>query len=136
MPMSDPLPIRVPWRDFPDVAIHATESAVKQHPFYGAAKIGDIRAAFTLVDHTLSHSVIDSLRARLAGLAEVRWLPVIAEEAFGVNRIPLAVAEAIAARLGGTVDPAIGQCNAVGHTGASHSPDSRDRLSSAFRGKL
>lgn len=118
-PMSDPLPVRVAWRSFPDVAIHATESAVKQHPLYAAAKAGDVQAAFALVDDTLSRNATDSLLTRLARVLNLRWLPVIAEEAFGVNRIPLAVAEALAARLGGTVDSAIGQSNTVGHTGAS-----------------
>ena len=33
-------PIRTPWRDFPDVLIHANESAVKQHLNYAAAKAG------------------------------------------------------------------------------------------------
>jgi len=99
--MSDPLPVRVAWRNFPDVAIHATESAVKQHPLYAAAKAGDVQAAFALVDDTLSRNATDSLLTRLARVLNLRWLPVIAEEAFGVNRIPLAVAEALAARLGG-----------------------------------
>ena len=31
-------PPRTPWGNFPDVLIHAGESAVKQHPAYKAAK--------------------------------------------------------------------------------------------------
>ena len=31
---------RTPWVNFPDVLIHASESAVKQHPAYKAAKAG------------------------------------------------------------------------------------------------
>jgi hypothetical protein len=34
---------------FPDVLIHASESAVKQHPAYWAAKTGDDDAAAALV---------------------------------------------------------------------------------------
>ncbi|MDO8464453.1 MAG: hypothetical protein Q7S46_04260 [Gallionella sp.] len=38
-------PPRKPWEDFPNVLIHASESAVKQHPHYWAAKTGDAVAA-------------------------------------------------------------------------------------------
>lgn len=42
-------PPRTPWGNFPDVLIHASESAVKQHPAYEAAKSGDDSAATNLV---------------------------------------------------------------------------------------
>lgn len=42
-------PARTEWGDFPDILIQADESAVKQHPFYLAAKAGDIAAAKQLV---------------------------------------------------------------------------------------
>jgi hypothetical protein len=42
-------PPRTPWGNFPDVLIHASESAVKQHPAYLAAKSGDDNAATDLV---------------------------------------------------------------------------------------
>ena len=42
-------PPRTPWEFFPDVFIHASESAVKQHPAYTAAKAGDDDAAIALV---------------------------------------------------------------------------------------
>lgn len=57
--------------------------------------------------------------ARFREMTNLRWLPVVAEEATGVNSIPLLMALALAARLGGTVDEGVVQINAVGHTGAS-----------------
>lgn len=47
-------PPRLPWNGFPDVSIHASESAVKQHPRYPAAKSGDAEAAIVLVHDTLN----------------------------------------------------------------------------------
>jgi hypothetical protein len=47
-------PPRTPWGDFTDVLIHATESAVKQHAAYRAAKSGSGEAALVLVNDTLS----------------------------------------------------------------------------------
>ena len=49
-------PPRTPWLDFPDVFIHASESAVKRHPHYRAAKSGDAQAAAALVAATSSHA--------------------------------------------------------------------------------
>jgi hypothetical protein len=46
-------PPRVPWKKFPDVLIHAGESAVKKHPLYHAAKSGDADAAEQLVNDTI-----------------------------------------------------------------------------------
>ena len=47
-------PPRTAWNNFPDVLIHATESAVKQHPAYQAAKAGNGAAATELVNDTMS----------------------------------------------------------------------------------
>jgi len=47
--MRDVKPPRAAWNKFPDVLIHASESAVKQHPHYQAAKSGDAEAAEALV---------------------------------------------------------------------------------------
>jgi hypothetical protein len=38
-------PPRSAWRNFPDVLIHAQESAVKKHAGYLAAKSGEIASA-------------------------------------------------------------------------------------------
>ena len=47
-------PPRTAWGNFPDVLIHASETAVKQHPAYKAAKSGNGNAAIALVSDTLS----------------------------------------------------------------------------------
>ena len=47
-------PPRTPWGNFPDVLIHASESAVKQHPAYRAAKAGHVLSATALVNDTMS----------------------------------------------------------------------------------
>ncbi len=49
---------RIPWGVFPPVWIHASETAVKQHPAYGAAKVGDPDAAYKLVIETRSLDIV------------------------------------------------------------------------------
>ena len=46
--------VRTPLHGFPDVIIHATETAVKKHPRYKEAKSGDSEAAIELVQATIS----------------------------------------------------------------------------------
>ena len=60
-------PPRTAWGNFPDVLIHASESAVKQHPAYKAAKVGDGNAAIALVSHTMSASQNQNLAVLLEG---------------------------------------------------------------------
>jgi hypothetical protein len=55
-------PPRTPWGNFPDVLIHASESAVKQHPAYLAAKAGDDNAATALVMDTFNLECALALR--------------------------------------------------------------------------
>ena len=64
-------PPRTAWGAFPDVVIHATESAVKQHPAYKAAKSGDDDAAADLVLDTFSLEKTHALE-ELVG-AHQRW---------------------------------------------------------------
>jgi hypothetical protein len=57
-------PYRSPWKTaFPDVVLHASESIVKQHPAYLAAKSGDTAAALVLIADTLSDVAIQQLQA-------------------------------------------------------------------------
>jgi hypothetical protein len=48
-------PPRTAWGKFPDVQIHASETAVKKHPSYHAAKLGDADAAAKLVSETINN---------------------------------------------------------------------------------
>ncbi len=97
--------------------IHASESAIKKHPDYAAAKSGDADAAGRLVEQTLN---IDQVLA-LAFLAQGRAPTLVsahAYEASGVNAIPEAMAEALGVLLGWPVDGSVVQINVVSHTGA------------------
>lgn len=110
-------PHRVPLRDFPDVELHASESAVKGHPRYRAAKTGDAVAAAALVAESINAQAVQRLAALLGGRA-VKLVPIHALESEGVNEIPAAMAEELSRRLRLTVHDSIVQLNSVGHTGA------------------
>jgi hypothetical protein len=111
-------PIRTRWNGFPDVIIHATESAVKQHQSYLAAKSGDSDAAFVLVQDTISPIAIQSLCSLISGKS-----PFLASahafERAGVNAIPEALADALSMQMQCPTDNSIVQVNVVGHTGAN-----------------
>ncbi|WP_296488942.1 hypothetical protein [Rhodoferax sp.] len=80
-------PPRSPWGNFPDVLIHASESAVKQHPAYKAAKAGDGNAAIALVNNTMSEAqnlaLVNLLRGHTPTLVSAH-----AYEREGINAIP------------------------------------------------
>ena len=111
-------PVRVPLYGFPDVVLHADESAVKRHPQYQAAKAGDITAADLLVAELASQERLGELTASLKGHA-VELVPIHALESAGVNEIPAALARRLSAWLGFPINVSIVQTNTVGHTGAS-----------------
>ena len=110
-------PPRSPWDSFPDVLIHAGESAVKQHPAYRAAKSGDDLAARELVWETINPDKVQVLADLLTGRAPV-LVSAHAFEQTGVNAIPEALADELGRRLGWTVDANVVQSNIVAHTGA------------------
>lgn len=116
--MNDPIPIRTSWFDFPDVILHASETAVKQHVAYTNAKAGDSDAAFQLVQDTISPEAVAKIIDLAAG-----GVPLLASahafEKTGVNAIPEALADELAERTGFPVDGSIVQINVVGHTGAN-----------------
>jgi hypothetical protein len=111
-------PTRTEWGDFPDVLIHADESAVKQHFDYLAAKAGDVAAAKQLVADVLNPNAAARIREALSG-SSAFITPVFAEEQMGINRIPAVFAEVLGERLDLPVYDEIVQINKVGHTGAS-----------------
>lgn len=110
-------PPRTAWNSFPDVLIHASESAVKQHPAYLAAKSGDAVAAVHLVRDTLNPQQVEVLGRMLAGHQPV-LVSAHALENQGVNAIPEVLADELGKRLGWPVDAGVVQVNVVGHTGA------------------
>ena len=110
-------PPRTVWNNFPDVLIHATESAVKQHPAYQAAKAGNGAAATELVNETMSEQqniyLADLLRGRRPTLVSAH-----AYEREGVNAIPENFAVEISKALSWPHDFGVAQINVVSHTGA------------------
>lgn len=111
-------PPRIPWRNFPDVSIHAEESAVKRHPDYPAAKSGDVLAARRLAEAMSREEITEALRGTIADAAPL-VASVHAHEAQGINRIPAVLAEVLAERLSLRAEESIVQINRSGHTGAS-----------------
>ncbi len=110
-------PPRLSWDGFPDVLLHASESAVKQHPRYPAAKSGDAEAAIALVHDTLNPDQVRALGAMFPGETPT-LVSAHAYEREGVNAIPEALADELGRRLDWPVDSEIVQSNIVAHTGA------------------
>lgn len=111
-------PPRIALDRFPDVVIHAGESAVKRHSQYAAGKAGDIDAARDLVSVFVNGTCIGRLSELLGGRL-VELVPVHALESEGVNEIPAALGSELSRRLGLPVNQSVLQANSVGHTGAS-----------------
>ncbi|MDD5028678.1 MAG: phosphoribosyltransferase [Rhodoferax sp.] len=110
-------PPRTPWGNFPDVLIHASESAVKQHPAYKAAKAGDGNAAIVLVSATMNAAINQSLTTLMAG-HQPTLVSAHAFERGAVNAIPEIFADLLHKVLDWPVDTDIYQTNVVFHTGA------------------
>lgn len=114
---SFPKVARTPLHEFPDVIIHAGETAVKKHPRYKEAKAGDSEAAFDLVQATINDEQVETLKSLLNGRTPL-LVSAHAYESEGVNAIPEAFADELAQRLGLLVDGGIVQTNVVAHTGS------------------
>jgi len=108
---------RAPWNDFPPVVRNGDLKGLEVHPEYKAAKAGDWSSAFQLVEKVITPEFIDKLREGLSGRSP-RIVPVLAEESSGRNKIPLALAAAIAARLGLDVETEIVQGTRAFRTGS------------------
>jgi len=110
-------PPRTPWGNFPDVLIHANESAVKQHAAYKAAKAGDGTAAMALIRDTMNTDRNRDLAQLLVGQAPT-LVSAHAYERNAVNAIPEVFADMLSQALDWPVDHGIYQGNVVFHTGA------------------
>ena len=111
-------PPRTPWGNFPDVLIHASESAVKQHPAYKAAKAGGDDAATALVLDTFNMERAQALK-RIAGDTTPTLVSAHALEREGVNAIPEVFAERLSQVLGWPAETGVVQVNVVSHTGSN-----------------
>ena len=111
-------PPRTPWNQFPDVLIHASESTVKKHPAYEAAKSGDDVSATHLVLTCLNLAQVVALNQLVAG-KQPTLVSAHAMERHGVNAIPEVFADELGRLLSWPVDTGIVQTNVVSHTGAN-----------------
>lgn len=107
----------------PDAIIGSTLGSASKHPDYAAAKAGDVAAATRLAVDLVTPEMVTKVAAALGG-ARPRVLPVAAEESSGRNKIPRAVAEVLAARLGLETATGIVQANRAQRTGL----DGLDRI--------
>jgi hypoxanthine-guanine phosphoribosyltransferase len=113
-----PLPLRAPWPPgFPDADIHASESLVKKHPLYAAAKGGDTAASVGLVMDLVDEAAIECLR-RYRSRAPV-LVPVHGLEGVSANTIPAALAVCLSDALGFELSTEIVQTSKAAHTGSS-----------------
>ncbi len=115
------LPPRRTWRHgFPDAVLLASESEVKKHSCYLAAKSGDDVAATELVHSLVGPNGIVQVRRLLefVGDQECSLVCAHAYEQEGINAIPAALSEHLSALLNVPYFPNIVQSNVVAHTGA------------------
>ncbi|EHW7386091.1 phosphoribosyltransferase [Escherichia coli] len=124
---------RAPWGDFPKVIRNGDLGSLTNEPEYQAAKQGDTEAALALVDRLISDDTVAQLKT-LIGDEKPRIVPVLAVEASGNNKIPLAMAEVLADRLGLEVELDIIQREKVGRTGAGS--DHRLAFNPTFEGAV
>jgi len=111
-------PHRTSLYGFPDVVLHADESAVKRHPQFAPAKAGDILAAEALVADMANGDCVPVLQV-LVDRRRAELVSVHALETEGVNEIPAALAKLLSVWLGLPSNESVVQSNTVGHTGAS-----------------
>ena len=124
---------RAPWGDFPRVIRNDDLGALQDEPEYQAAKAGDKQAALDLVDRLLTDDTAQRIKDQ-TGDRKPLVLPVLAVEAAGNNKIPLAMAEVLADRLGLGIELGIVQREKVGRTGAGS--DHRLAFNPSFKGDV
>ncbi|MFT2112535.1 conjugal transfer protein TraN, partial [Marinomonas sp. 2405UD68-3] len=81
---------RAPWYDFPQVIRNGDLGSLKNEPEYQAAKSGGRHVAINLVDRLLTDDTVGKIREQI-GDGKPLVLPVLAVEAAGNNKIPLAM---------------------------------------------
>lgn len=110
-------PYRQAWEEhFPPVILQAPIGSAKNHHSYEAAKAGGIEAALLLASDLVNDAAIQKI-ADVIGNKNPLLIPVHAEEAISINRIPLAYALVIAAKLNLSVELVIVQAAKVSRTG-------------------
>lgn len=115
------LPQRAPWDEFPPVIRNGDLKDLSSQEEYIAAKSGDVYSAMVMVKRLLKPSTVMTIKRQI-GETRPKVLPVIAQEALGMNTIPLATANLIAEALGLEVERDVFQSNSPKRTnkGADH----------------
>lgn len=103
--------------NIPDALIFHTLGRLSEHPHYLAAKAGDFKAALVVVQDLMATIELDNLRPYVEQQATL--LPVLAQEAQGRNKLPLALALYLEHKLGLPVELGIGQATKVSRTSLS-----------------
>ena len=98
----------------PDVVIGHKLGELSSHPDYAAAKAGDTEAALRIALDMVDDAMIEAVRKAAKGADVI--IPVVSVEATGRNKIPLAVAEVLADRLGATAESQIVQADSPKRT--------------------
>lgn len=110
-------PYRQVWeKNFPPVVLQAAIGCAKKHSSYEVAKAGGIEAALILANDLINDEATKKISA-LIGSKKPLLIPVHAEEAISINRIPLAYAMVIAAKFNLNVELNIVQAAKVSRTG-------------------
>lgn len=124
---------RAPWNDFPKVIRNSGLGVLKNEPNYLAAKAGDMKAALNLAGRLITDDTVKQIK-ELIGNEKPRLAPILGVEAAGNNKIPLAMAEVLADRLGLDVELGIIQREKVNRTGAG--ADHRLAFNPTFEGTV
>jgi hypothetical protein len=110
-------PSRAPWEaGFGPVLIQAPRSEVTIHPWFAAARTGDVDAAALLVADTLSGEVTDRLAQLGAGHSPM-LASVHARKREGLSVLGEVLARALHLLLGWETDTGLVQANIVDHAG-------------------
>lgn len=124
---------RSAWGHFPVVIRNAELGALKQEPEYRAAKGGDTTLALNMVYRALTTDTINAIQQRLQG-RKPKLVPVLAEEASGRNKIPLAMAVVLSDALNLEVEYNIIQSDKVTRTNSN--ADHRLAFNPRFQGQV
>ena len=101
--------------NLPPAAIGGSLARVNNHPDYAEAKAGDVEASLRLARDLVTDGFTEEVRQQMGSQGGV-LLPVIAQESAGRNKIPLAVAEVLAERMGVETDLEIAQATRTHRT--------------------
>ena len=125
---------RADWGDFPPAIANGFISSLSSLEGYKEAKAGDTYSALNLVLRLMKDETIKAVKEKFKPTIDTLIVPIHAEEATGRNKIPLAIAEVLAHRIGCSVYKEIVQTNRVRRTGSN--ANHRLAFPPTFNGKV